>query len=62
MNTKNHDDKIFESQYILESLATIDSGFIYKITHDSTNNSTDIVWMTSHMRDNFEIFGNYFIY
>ena len=55
----NRDEVMFRSQYILERLAHIDNGFTYNITHDSNNEVTGIVWMTSYMRDNFERFGNY---
>ena len=54
----NKDEITFKSQYILQSLVKIDPGFTYNITHDSDNNVTGIVWMTSYMRDNFKIFGN----
>ena len=39
----NQEDITFKSQYILQSLVTIDSDFIYHITHDSVNNITGIV-------------------
>ena len=55
----NRDEVTFKSQYILERLAHIDNGFTYNITHDSNNEVTGIVWMTSYMRDNFERFDNY---
>ena len=42
----------------MQSLAKIDPGFTYNITHDSNNNVTGIVYMISYMRDNFERFGN----
>ena len=54
----NKDEITFKSQYILQSLAKIDPGFTYNITHDSDNNITGIVLMTSYMRNNFEKFGN----
>ena len=55
----NRDDFLFKSHYFLENLALIDKGFTYNITHDSNNKITDMVWMTSYMRDNFERLGNY---
>ena len=54
----NKDEISVKSQYILQLLAKIDPGSTYNITHDSDNNVTGIVWMTSYMRDNFERFGN----
>ena len=54
----NKDEITFKIQYILKSLAKIDPGFTYNITHDSNNNVTGIVWMVSYMRDNFERCGN----
>ena len=39
----NKEEIIFKSQYILQSLAKMDPGFTYNITHDSDNNVTDIV-------------------
>ena len=58
IESMNKEEITFKSQYILQSLAKIDPGFTYNITHDTDNNVTGIVWMTSYMRDNFEIFGN----
>ena len=55
----NQEVAFFKSQCILEALSFVDQGFIYNITHDSNNDVTRIVWMTSYMRDNFERFGNY---
>ena len=55
----NRDEVMFKSQYILGRLAHIDNGFTYNITHNSNDEVTGIVWMTSYMRDNFERFGNY---
>ena len=55
----NQNDVSFKSYSILKKLASIDKGFTYNITHYSNNKITDIVWMTSYMRDNFERFGNY---
>ena len=52
------EERTFKNQFILQSLAKTDPGFTYNITHDSGNNATGIVWMTSYMRDNFERFGN----
>lgn len=38
----------------------MDPGYIYLIQHMiMIKNKTDIFWMTSHVRDNFERFGNY---
>ena len=54
----NKDEISVKSQYILQLLAKIDPGFTYNITHDSDNNVTGIVSMTSYMRDNFDRFGN----
>ena len=54
----NKEDITFKSQCILQSLAKIDPGFTYNITHDSDNNITDGVWMTSYICENFERFGN----
>ena len=54
----NKDEITFKSQYVLQSLAKIDPGFAYNITHDSDNNITGIVWMKFYMCDNFERFGN----
>ena len=54
----NKEEITFKSQYILQLLAKTDPGFTYNITHDSDNNVTGIVWMTSYMRDHFERFGN----
>ena len=42
----------------MQSLSKIDPGFTYNITHDLDKNVTDVVWMVSYMRDNFETFGN----
>ena len=58
IESMNTEEITFKSQYILQSLAKIDPGFTYNITHDSDNNVTGIIWMTSYMRDNFETFGN----
>ena len=58
IESMNKDEITFKSQYILQSLAKIDPGFTYNITHDLDNNVTGIVWMTSYMRDNFDRFGN----
>ena len=55
----NQDDIIFNSRYILESLTSMDPGFIFNLAHNNDNNITGIVWMTSYMRDNFERFDNY---
>ena len=55
----NRDTISFKSQFILESLAKKDLGFNFNLSHDSNNKVTGIVWMTSYMRDKFEIFGNY---
>ena len=44
---------------MLESLAKKYQGFTFNLAHDSNNKVTDIVWITSYMRDNFERFGNY---
>ena len=55
----NSDDVSFKSQYILEKLANINKGFAFNIHHDLNNKVIGIVWMTSHMRDNFERFGKY---
>ena len=55
----NQDEISFKSQFILESLAKKDPGFTFNLAHDSDNNVTDIVWMISYMRDNFERFGDY---
>ena len=49
----------FRSQFILESLVKKDPDFIFNLAHDSKNKVTDIVLMTSYMRDNFERLGNY---
>ena len=54
MKLINHNENIFKNQYILESLATVDSGFTYDITHGSDDNVTSIMWMTSHTCNNFE--------
>ena len=48
----------FKRQFILESLAKTDSGFIFHLVHDIDNKVTNIVWITSYMCDNFEKFGN----
>ena len=58
IESMNKDEINFKSQYILQSLAKIDPGFTYNITHDLDNNITGIVLMTSYMRNNFEKFGN----
>lgn len=55
----NHDDIIFERQYMLKSLVTIDSGFTHNITHDYDNNIASIVWIRSYVDDSFENFGNH---
>ena len=54
----NKEEITFKSQFILQSLAKTDPGFAYNITHDSDNNVTGIVWMTSYIRDDSERFGN----
>ena len=54
----NKEDITFKSQCIFQSLAKINHGFTYDITHDSDNNITDGVWMTSYIYENFERFGN----
>ena len=59
VESMNQDDIIFNSRYILESLASMDPGFIFNLAHNNDNNITGIVWMTSYMRDNFEKFDNY---
>ena len=43
----------------MEKLAHIDKCFTFNITHDLNNKVTEIVWITSYMKDNFERFGNY---
>ena len=53
----NKEDTTFKSQYILQSLAKIDPGCTNNMTHDSDNNVTGIVWMTSYMFENFESVG-----
>ena len=58
IESMNKEEITFKSQYILQSLAKIDPGFTYTITHYSDKNVTGIVWMTSYMHDNFEKFGN----
>ena len=58
LESMNKEEITFKSQFILQSLAKTDPGFTHNITHDSDNNVTGIVWMTSYMRDNFERFGN----
>ena len=40
-------------------MAKKDPGFTFNLAQDSDNKVTGIVWMTAHMRDNFERFGNY---
>ena len=55
----NQDVVSFKSQYILKEISKIDSEFTYNITHDTNNEVTGIVWMSSYMRNNFEKFGNY---
>ena len=57
----NQDEISFKSQFILESLAKKDLGFIFNLAHDSDNKVTGIVWMTSYMRDNFERFSDYIL-
>ena len=59
IESMNQDEISFKSQFILESLAKKDSGFTFNVSHDSDNKVTGIVWMTSCMLDNFEIFGDY---
>ena len=49
----------FKSEYILEEMSKIISGFAYNITHNSSNDVSGIIWMTSFMRDNFGRFSNY---
>ena len=49
---------LFKSQYLLESLVMMDSGFTFNLLHDNENNVTGIVWMISYIRDNFKRFGN----
>ena len=58
IESMNKEEITFKSRYILQSLAKIDPGFTYTITHYSDKNVTGIVWMTSYMHDNFEKFGN----
>ena len=58
VESMNKEATTFKSQHILQSLAKIDPGFTYNITHDSDNNVTGIVWVTSYMRENVERFGN----
>ena len=50
----------FKIQFILENLSFIDKRISYNIIHNSENKVTDIIWMISYMRDNFERYGNYF--
>ena len=57
IESMHQEDITFKIQYILQSLATIDTGFTYNITHDSDNNLTGIFWITSYIRENFEWFG-----
>ena len=59
IESMNQDEISFKWQFILESLAKKDPGFTFNLAHDSDNKVTGIVWMTTHMRDNFERFGNY---
>ena len=54
----NKEEINFKSQYILRSLAKIDPSFTYNIIHDSDKNVTDIVWMKSYIRENFEKIDN----
>ena len=35
----NEDDILFNIQYILESLATVDPGFTFNLAHDDDNNA-----------------------
>ena len=58
IESMNKEDTTFKSQYILQSLAKIDPGFTYNITHNSDNKVTSIVWMTSYVCENLERFGN----
>ena len=58
IESMNKEEITYKSQYILQSLAKIDPGFTYNITHGSDKNVTCIAWMTSYMRNNFEKFGN----
>ena len=55
----NQEVASFKNQYILEELSSDDKGFIYNIAHDSNNDITGIVWITSYTRDNFKRFGNH---
>ena len=59
VKSMNRKDVSFKSQYMLGNLASIDKGFTYNITHDSNNKATNIVWISSYMRDHFDRFGNY---
>ena len=54
IKSTNQDDISFKNKFILESLDKKDLGFTFNLAHDSDNNVTGIVWMTSYMRDNFE--------
>ena len=54
----NQEETIFNSQYILQSLATIDPSNTYNIPYDSDNHVTGILWITSYMRENVERFSN----
>ena len=54
-------DFVFKSQYILKSLASKDPGFTFNLIHDNDTKVTNVFWMTSYMRDNFERFGNYIL-
>ena len=46
----NQEAVSFQSQYVLETLLSIDKSFIYNITHELNNDVTGIVWMISYMR------------
>ena len=39
IKSMNEDDILFNIQYILESLATVDPGFTFNLAHDDDNNA-----------------------
>ena len=51
MKSMDPEDITFQSRYILQTIASIDPGSTYKITHNLDNNIIGIACMTSYMRD-----------
>ena len=61
VKSMNQDKTLFNSQYILGSLASTSPSFVFDLARDNDYNIIGIVWMISYMHDNFERFGDYIL-